>query len=84
MVGSLQGANDCRFSLAIRALFRVGTRSFVHAGAGIMAESRPDAEWAETNHKLAAMHDALAASAALALHGLRPPAVSSITSPQHV
>jgi anthranilate/para-aminobenzoate synthase component I len=59
-LGWAAGRGDCRFSLAIRGIFRYGERSFLQAGAGIMPESRPDAELAETAHKLRAMEDALA------------------------
>ncbi len=83
VVGSLAGANDCRFSLAIRALFR-GLRSFVHAGAGIMAESTPEGEWAETNHKLSAMQDALAKCAALAGFDQRRSSVASFAPTQPI
>ncbi len=62
-VGWAAGRDDCRFSLAIRGVFRYGRRSFLHAGAGIMAESRPEAELAETAAKLRAMEVALAHTA---------------------
>jgi salicylate synthetase len=58
--GWVAGHAHCRFSLAIRGVFRYGQRSFLQAGAGIMPESRPDAELAETAYKLRAMEDALA------------------------
>jgi salicylate synthase len=60
-IGSLRGRENCRFFLAIRGLFRTGTRAFIQAGAGILAESVPEAEWLETSHKLAAMQHALVA-----------------------
>jgi salicylate synthetase len=59
-VGWMRGRADCRFALAIRSVFRYGRRTFLHAGAGIMPESRPEAELSETTHKLRAMEDALA------------------------
>jgi anthranilate/para-aminobenzoate synthase component I len=58
-VGWVTGRTDCRFALAIRSVFRYGQRSFLHAGAGIMPESRPEAELSETTHKLRAMEEAL-------------------------
>ena len=58
--GWVAGPADCRFSLAIRGIFRYEQRSFLQAGAGIMPQSRPDAELAETTYKLRAMEDALA------------------------
>ncbi|MGH7126826.1 MAG: chorismate-binding protein [Stellaceae bacterium] len=59
-IGWVSGKGDCRFSLALRGLFRCGTRSFLQAGAGILAESVPEAELLETTCKLSAMKDALA------------------------
>jgi salicylate synthase len=59
-IGWVGSAADCRFSLAIRGIYRYGARTFVHAGAGIMAESAPAAELAETEYKLSAMREALA------------------------
>ncbi len=61
--GWVRGRTDCRFSLAIRGIFRYGGRSFLHAGAGIMGESVPEAELMETAQKLHAMEDALAHAA---------------------
>jgi anthranilate/para-aminobenzoate synthase component I len=62
-VGWVTGDRDCRFSLAIRGVFRYAGRTFVHAGAGIMQESVPERELAEVAHKLAAMSEALEAVA---------------------
>jgi anthranilate/para-aminobenzoate synthase component I len=58
--GWVSGRTDARFSLAIRGIFRYGQRTFLQAGAGIMPDSVPEAELAETEHKLRAMEDALA------------------------
>jgi salicylate synthase len=58
--GWVTGREDSRFSLAIRGIFRYGRRTFLQAGAGIMPDSVPEAELAETAHKLRAMEDALA------------------------
>ena len=57
--GWVAGPGDAHLSLAIRGVFRHGGRSFVHAGAGIMAESSPANELMETRHKLRAMKEAL-------------------------
>ena len=56
--GWVAGRADARFSLAIRGIFRYGARSFLQAGAGVMPDSVPGAELAETAHKLRAMEDA--------------------------
>lgn len=53
-VGWLSG-RDCRFALTIRGIYKYGTRLFVQAGAGIMAESNPVQENEEVNMKMAAM-----------------------------
>lgn len=58
VIGWVSGT-ACRFSLAIRGIYRYGQRTFLQAGAGIMAESDPLAELDETAHKLAAMREAL-------------------------
>ena len=62
VMGWVCGECDCRFSLAIRGIFRCGTRSFLQAGAGILAESLPEAELLETSYKLSVMKDALASA----------------------
>jgi salicylate synthetase len=59
-LGWVAGRDACRFALAIRGLFRYGRRTFLQAGAGIMPESDPEAELAETIYKLRAMEEALA------------------------
>ena len=61
-IGWLAAPGSCRMSLAIRGIYRHGRRSFVHAGAGIMADSNPAAELTETEHKMSAMLEALAAT----------------------
>jgi len=62
VVGWMCGSGDCRFSLAIRSVFQYGTRSFLQAGAGIMAESVAEAELLEISYKLNGMREALARS----------------------
>jgi anthranilate/para-aminobenzoate synthase component I len=63
IIGWVAGDADCRFSLAIRGVFRYGERTYLHTGAGIMAESIPERELAETEHKLSAASQALARAA---------------------
>ncbi|HEX8362164.1 MAG TPA: hypothetical protein VF613_18740, partial [Longimicrobium sp.] len=41
-------------------IFRYGTRTYLHAGAGIVPGSVPENEFAETQHKLANAREALA------------------------
>ena len=65
-VGWVSGTDDCRFSLALRGIVRNGRRSTVQAGAGILPASSPEAEWQETEHKLAGITHSLAAAAGAA------------------
>jgi len=53
--GWVSGSRDCRFSLTIRSLCKYGSRLFVQAGAGILAESEPAQENREVNLKISAM-----------------------------
>jgi anthranilate synthase component 1 len=46
-VGWFSGAGDVQMAIAIRTLFRSGGRLFAQAGAGIVADSDPSAEWRE-------------------------------------
>src|SRR5262249_6727754 len=59
VIGWIRGDGDCRFSLAIRGIFRCGARSFLQAGAGILPESSAEAELVETSQKLSAIKQAL-------------------------
>jgi len=53
-VGWFSGAGDVQLAIAIRTLFRSGGRLFAHAGAGIVADSDPAAEWREVLAKVRA------------------------------
>jgi anthranilate synthase component 1 len=53
-VGWFSGAGDAQLAIAIRTLFRSGGRLFAQAGAGIVADSDPDAEWREVLAKVRA------------------------------
>ena len=53
-VGWFSSAGDVQLAIAIRTLFRSGGRLFAHAGAGIVADSDPDAEWREVLAKVRA------------------------------
>ena len=46
-VGWFSGAGDVQLAIAIRTLFRSKGRLFAQAGAGIVADSDPAAEWRE-------------------------------------
>ncbi|HEX6037638.1 chorismate-binding protein [Longimicrobium sp.] len=60
VIGWVSGSADCRFSLAIRGVFRYGGLTYLNTGAGIMAESVPVNEFMETEQKLRAAMQALA------------------------
>ena len=53
-VGWFSTAGDVQLAIAIRTLFRSGGRLFAQAGAGIVADSDPDAEWREVLAKIRA------------------------------
>ena len=53
-VGWLSGTGDVQLAIAIRTLFRSEGRLFAHAGAGIVADSDPKAEWQEVLAKVRA------------------------------
>lgn len=47
-------------AIAIRTLVATGNKAFIQAGAGIVADSNPRAEWFETEHKAKALFKAIA------------------------
>lgn len=65
-VGYLDFAGNLDFCIAIRTIVMTGQRTFVQAGAGIVADSNPTAEYEETRDKARALIRALE----LAEHGL--------------
>jgi menaquinone-specific isochorismate synthase len=58
-VGWVDARGDGDWAVALRGATLDGTRARLVAGAGIVAGSEPDAEWAETEAKLGAMRSAL-------------------------
>ncbi|MDQ6796969.1 MAG: isochorismate synthase [Actinomycetota bacterium] len=62
-VGWVDSRGDGDWAVALRCARLDGTRARLVAGAGIMAGSDPDAEWAETEAKLEPMLRALQVSA---------------------
>ena len=61
-VGWVSGRN-CRFAVTIRGMYKYGTRLFVQAGAGVMAESDPVQENEEVKMKMSPMLAALSGNA---------------------
>jgi isochorismate synthase EntC len=58
-VGWVDADGDGEWAVALRGAAIDGTRAVLHAGAGIVAGSDPDAEWEETGAKLDPMLRAL-------------------------
>jgi anthranilate synthase component 1 len=54
---SFNGSSD--FAITIRSLFLNGKNGYIESGAGIVMDSDPEREWAETEHKAGAMLSAL-------------------------
>lgn len=54
-VGWFDGSGDGEFSLALRSCLAAGRRGLLYSGAGIVAESDPERELAETDLKLDAI-----------------------------
>jgi anthranilate synthase component 1 len=57
---SFNGTSD--FAITIRTLVAKGKNAYVQVGAGIVADSIPEREWFETDHKVQALIQALEAS----------------------
>jgi isochorismate synthase len=58
-VGWVDAAGEGEWAVALRCATLQGRRARLVAGAGIVPGSDPDAEWAETEYKLAAMLEVL-------------------------
>lgn len=54
---SCNGNSD--FAITIRTLFSEGNKAYIQVGAGIVADSDPEREWMETDHKAKALMKAL-------------------------
>jgi anthranilate synthase component 1 len=50
---------SCDFAITIRSIFVNGKKGYIESGAGIVMDSEPAREWAETEHKANAMLSAL-------------------------
>jgi anthranilate synthase component 1 len=59
LVGFVEPGGDFNTCIAIRCALQKGRRLWLQAGAGIVHDSAPERELAETNHKLAALLTAL-------------------------
>ena len=61
-VGYFSYNGNADFAITIRTLVANGGRATIQAGGGIVADSDPEKEWFETEHKAAALLKALEAS----------------------
>jgi anthranilate synthase component I len=59
-VGYFSYNGNADFAITIRTLFADGNQAHIQAGAGIVADSNPEREWKETEHKANALMKALA------------------------
>jgi anthranilate synthase component I len=58
-VGYFSYNGNADFAIAIRTLFANKNQAYIQAGAGIVADSVPECEWFETDHKAKALMRAL-------------------------
>jgi anthranilate synthase component 1 len=61
-VGYFSYNGNADFAITIRTLFADKNQAYIQAGAGIVADSVPEREWFETDHKARALMKALEAS----------------------
>ena len=54
---------SCDFAITIRSLFVNGNNAYIQSGAGIVIDSDPELEWAETEHKANTILSALKGTA---------------------
>ena len=62
-VGYFSFNGSCDFAITIRSLFVNGGKAYIESGAGIVIDSDPELEWAETEHKAFAILSALKGAA---------------------
>lgn len=58
-VGYFSYNGNADFAITIRTLFSYKNKAYIQVGAGIVADSIPEREWFETNHKAEALIKAL-------------------------
>jgi len=58
-VGYFSFNGNADFAITIRTLVASGRRAYIQAGAGVVADSIPEKEWFETEHKASALLKAL-------------------------
>jgi anthranilate synthase component I len=62
-IGYFSFNGSCDFAITIRSLFVNRSKAFIESGAGIVIDSDPELEWAETEHKANAILSALKGAA---------------------
>jgi anthranilate synthase component I len=72
-VGYFDRGGNMEMCIAIRTLVQRGRRVSVQAGAGLVYDSRPEAEYEESVNKARALFTAVAQAEARALDGVAPP-----------
>jgi anthranilate synthase component 1 len=63
-IGYFSFNGSCDFAITIRSLFVNDSKAYIESGAGIVVDSDPELEWAETEHKANAILSALKGAAA--------------------
>jgi anthranilate synthase component 1 len=58
-VGYFSYNGNADFAITIRTLFAEKEKAYIQAGAGIVADSVPEREWFETDHKAEALMKAV-------------------------
>jgi len=58
-VGYFSYNGNADFAITIRTLVADGNKAYIQTGAGIVADSNPEKEWLETEHKASALMKAL-------------------------
>ena len=61
-VGYFSYNGNADFAITIRTLVANGDKAYIQVGAGIVADSDPEKEWYETEHKARALIKALEVS----------------------
>ena len=61
-IGYFSYNGNADFAITIRTLVAKGDNAYIQVGAGIVADSDPEKEWYETEHKARALIKALEAS----------------------
>ena len=77
VVGYLDFAGDLDMAIAIRTAVVIGDRAFVQAGAGIVADSVPQLEYEETQHKAAAVVRAVRSASGMRVAAAAPTATTA-------